>query len=215
VSEGKKPIHDGNLKIIYSNSKYTKKEKEKVILLSNNPGTYERDMEMYQADAYIYDAGDAVALASTVANKATAVLCSSKEALEAIIKIKPTDTYLIPNGCFEYEESETKKGYTWNDGHKVIGFVGSLKPDADMDLIRNIAMLRRDYNFVYVTNDSTKAAPTRENIFYVRPESAAEVMDIMHEFDVFHIPYKQNSFSDPENLQQFLMYGTPVVSTPI
>ncbi|MDD5599867.1 MAG: glycosyltransferase [Victivallaceae bacterium] len=105
-------------------------------------------------------------------------------------------------------------------GRPKIGFVGSLSVWVDIELIRNVAQLLPEYDFIII-GPTAKGIPAHKvlagnNIFQLASIPYEKVPFLMTSFDVAIIPFKNNVISrnaDPLKVYEYLACGCPVVST--
>ena len=102
-----------------------------------------------------------------------------------------------------------------------IGFVGVIDERMDIELLREAADLRRDWQFVMigpVVKISEDDLPRGENIHYLGGKSYDELPDYISGWDVAMMPFAINEstrFISPTKTPEYLAAGRPVVSTPI
>lgn len=102
-----------------------------------------------------------------------------------------------------------------------IGFFGVIDERTDIDLLRRIAELRPDWQFVMigpVVKISEDDLPRNPNIHYLGGKTYAELPDYIGGWDVAMMPFAINEstrFISPTKTPEYLAAGRPVVSTPI
>jgi UDP-galactopyranose mutase len=102
-----------------------------------------------------------------------------------------------------------------------IGFFGVIDERTDIELLRDIADMRPDWQFVMigpvVKIDETDL-PRRSNIHYLGGKSYDELPSYIAGWDVAMMPFAINDstrFISPTKTPEYLAAGRPVVSTPI
>ena len=102
----------------------------------------------------------------------------------------------------------------------VVGFVGSLRKQIDLELLARVADLAPDLNFVFVGPIMTdvRRLTARANVRLAGPVPHHEVMSYMVRFDAGVLPYILDKFTAhlmPAKLKEYLAAGLPVVATPL
>lgn len=106
-------------------------------------------------------------------------------------------------------------------GSPRLGFYGVIDERADLDLIGEAALLRRDWQFVMVgpvVKIDPDLLPRGGNIHYLGLKSYAELPAHLAQWDVAMMPFALNEstrFISPTKTPEYLAAGKPVVSTPI
>jgi UDP-galactopyranose mutase len=106
-------------------------------------------------------------------------------------------------------------------GRPRLGFFGVIDERMDLDLIRDIATRRPDWQLVLlgpVAKIDEAALPRLDNIHYLGRKSYDELPSYLAHWDVALLPFAQNAstrFISPTKTPEYLAAGTPVVSTPI
>jgi len=102
-----------------------------------------------------------------------------------------------------------------------VGFFGVIDERTDIELLREIAELRPDLQFVMigpVVKISEEDLPKANNIHYLGGKSYDELPDYIAGWDVAMMPFALNEstrFISPTKTPEYLAAGRPVVSTPI
>ena len=102
-----------------------------------------------------------------------------------------------------------------------IGFFGVIDERMDLDLVDALALLRPDWQFVYVgpvLKIEDSLVPRRDNIHYLGQKSYRELPAYLSGWDVAIMPFARNEstrFISPTKTLEYLAGGRPVVSTPI
>ncbi len=106
-------------------------------------------------------------------------------------------------------------------GHPRIGFVGVIDERTDIALLKAIAELRPDWQFVMagpVVKISEDDLPRRDNIHYLGQKSYDDLPSILSGWDAAMMPFALNEstkYISPTKTPEYLAAGLPVVSTPI
>jgi len=102
-----------------------------------------------------------------------------------------------------------------------IGFFGVIDERFDIELIRNIAEKRPDWQLILigpVVKISPEILPKNKNIHYLGQKSYTELPSYLSGWDVALIPFLLNEstrFISPTKTPEYLAAGVPVISTPI
>lgn len=102
-----------------------------------------------------------------------------------------------------------------------IGFFGVIDERIDLDLVRDTAALRPDWQFVMIgptVKIDPDSRPRAENIHWLGGKQYAELPDYMAHWDLGWMPFALNEstrFISPTKTPEFLAAGLPLVSTPI
>ena len=105
--------------------------------------------------------------------------------------------------------------------HPRIGFFGVLDERFDRELLRTIADLRPDWQFVLigpVVKIRDEDLPRGSNLHYLGPKQYADLPTYLANWDVAMLPFALNAstrFISPTKTPEYLAAGKPVVSTPI
>jgi glycosyltransferase involved in cell wall biosynthesis len=100
----------------------------------------------------------------------------------------------------------------------IVGFIGSIRNELDLTLLREVALLLPDLTFVFVgpvVADITLLAAC-PNVRMVGPVPHADVVRYTVRFDVGLLPYVVNAYTEalkPVKLKEYLAAGLPIVST--
>jgi len=104
---------------------------------------------------------------------------------------------------------------------KRIGYCGVIDERMDLDLIREIANIRRDWNIVMigpVVKIDESRLPRAENIHYLGMKKYDELPAYISGWDAAILPFARNEstrFISPTKTPEYLAAGRPVVSTSI
>ena len=102
-----------------------------------------------------------------------------------------------------------------------IGFCGVIDERSDIQLLRRVAEMRPDWQFVMlgpVVKIDENDLPRHENIHYLGAKSYDDLPDYIGGWDVAMMPFALNEstrFISPTKTPEYLAAGLPVVSTPI
>lgn len=105
--------------------------------------------------------------------------------------------------------------------HPRVGFFGVIDERMDLALVRDVASLRPNIQFVMigpVVKISPDSLPRLPNIHYLGPKTYAELPRYLAAWDVAFMPFALNAatrFISPTKTLEYLSAGKPVVSTPI
>jgi len=106
-------------------------------------------------------------------------------------------------------------------GKPIIGYFGVIDERFDVELIKNIALARPDWNIVLigpVVKISEDSIPTLPNIHMLGQRSYKQLPSYLRDWDVAIIPFLLNEstrYISPTKTPEYLAAGIPVVSTPI
>jgi UDP-galactopyranose mutase len=102
-----------------------------------------------------------------------------------------------------------------------LGFIGVIDERMDLELLRQAAEMRPDWNFVMigpVVKISENDLPKGKNIFYLGKKDYDELPSYIAGWDVALMPFAINDstkFISPTKTPEYLAAGKSVVSTPI
>jgi glycosyltransferase involved in cell wall biosynthesis len=102
-----------------------------------------------------------------------------------------------------------------------LGFFGVIDERMDIDLVRETAQLRPDWQFVMigpVVKIDPDSLPRLPNIHWLGGKPYSALPDYIGGWDVGFMPFARNDatkFISPTKTPEFLAAGVPVVSTPI
>lgn len=105
--------------------------------------------------------------------------------------------------------------------HPRAGFYGVVDERFDTDLVREVARLRPQVQFVFlgpVVKIAPEALPQSANIHYLGSKKYPELPQYLAGWDVALLPFARNEstrFISPTKTPEYLAAGKPVVSTPI
>lgn len=102
----------------------------------------------------------------------------------------------------------------------VLGYIGGIKPKLDFELIKQAAVKKRDWLFLFVGPDGTGHDPAfrrllyERNVLWLGRVAPADVPEYMKLVDVGIMPYKPSPYNQavfPLKLFEFLAAGKPAV----
>lgn len=102
-----------------------------------------------------------------------------------------------------------------------LGFFGVIDERFDIDLIKEVAAKKPEWNFVFigpVIKIDAAFLPRAKNIFYLESKSYTELPHYISGWDIALIPFIINEstrFISPTKTPEYLAAGKPVISTPI
>jgi glycosyltransferase involved in cell wall biosynthesis len=105
--------------------------------------------------------------------------------------------------------------------HPRLGFFGVIDERFDTELLKEVATLRPDWQFVMigpVVKIHPATLPRRPNIHYLGGKTYQQLPAYISGWDVALLPFAQNEstrFISPTKTPEYLAAGRPVVSTPI
>lgn len=105
--------------------------------------------------------------------------------------------------------------------HPRFGFYGVIDERFDIELVREVAEKRPDWNFIIVgpvVKIDPASLPRLNNIHYLGGKSYNELPAYLHGWDIAIIPFVINDstkYISPTKTPEYLMAGKPVISTPI
>lgn len=100
----------------------------------------------------------------------------------------------------------------------VVGFVGIIRRDLDVDLVAKAAERAPEFEFVFVgpVGADVTALRALPNARFIAPVPHADVMRYMARFDIGILPYVLNAYTEhimPAKLKEYLAAGLPIVAT--
>ncbi len=129
--------------------------------------------------------------------------------------------HLVPNGTELIPESFPggRKPEDISDiPSPVIGFVGTIGPAVDLELLEGLAERRKDWSFVLIgeVRRSVGSLASRPNVHLLGPKRREELPRYLGSFSAGIIPYRVGSLTEtvhPIKTYEYLAAGLPVVST--
>jgi glycosyltransferase involved in cell wall biosynthesis len=130
----------------------------------------------------------------------------------------------IPNGV-DFDEKKPQKSNYQKKEKKLIGYVGIINQEVNMDLLEFIISHNSNADFVVIgqaTNeclqDINKLIAEHANFIHLGPKSHDEIPAFMEECDVL-INIKNNNYTtsgaDSIKIYEYLATGKPIVATPM
>jgi len=160
------------------------------------------------------------------------ILATARKLVEDV-RILRSDVIFSPNGV-EYEQfaPAARKEYSsppsdmqaiLSKSNPVIGYYGALARWFDYDLLKRVASLRPDYQFVLIGPDydgSVKLSKmlTIRNIYWLGVKPYQELPQYLQYFDVATIPFIINDIThavSPLKLFEYMAAEKPIVITPM
>ena len=154
-----------------------------------------------------------------VLRRANLILCVS-EPLMAKARAAGCDAVLVPNGC-DIDRHPDPPAAGPAPTRPRIGYVGTIAPRIDLDLIAQVAAARPDWDVVLVgpvTPGTTVPAHLPPNLSLAGAVAYEQVPAMIASFDVAVLPLKEIPFavkSSPIQVYDYLAAGKAVVSTPV
>lgn len=152
--------------------------------------------------------------------RADLVLCVS-EPLAAKARSCHGNVHLVPNGC-DYDRYADPAPRAVGAFRPCIGYVGTIAPRVDLELLFELARLRPDWDFdlvgpvtTGVCLDMTLIPP---NVYLLGAVPYDRVAEEIDRFDVGILPLRNIPFAtscSPIQVYDYLAAGKPVVATPI
>ena len=133
-------------------------------------------------------------------------------------------TFFFPNGVDPelFRRAHRKVERLEMTKRPIIGYMGSLGPWVDFELVRKAALEMPDWSYVLLgpVNPGVDLRNLDElpNVHLLDSIEHAEIPDYLNYFDCALIPYLINDFTAytfPSKLAEYLVAGLPIVSTPL
>jgi len=127
---------------------------------------------------------------------------------------------LLPNGC-DIERYADRLREPRRIPRPVIGYVGTVAPRLDVELVRELARLRPEWSFEMVgpvTPHVTLPADNPPNLVWAGEVPYADVPATIKRFDACILPLREIEYSyksSPIQVFDYLAAGKPVVSSPV
>jgi UDP-galactopyranose mutase len=105
--------------------------------------------------------------------------------------------------------------------HPRLGFAGVIDERIDLDLLRDAAQMRSDWNFILigpVVKIDPASLPQANNLHWLGMKGYQDLPSFFAAWDVAIMPFAINDatrFISPTKTPEFLSAGLPVVSTPV
>jgi UDP-galactopyranose mutase len=159
-------------------------------------------------------------LEAAMLRRADLVFCVSEPLLDRA-RAANARAHLLPNGCdlSAYRDAPPPADA---GSRPVIGYVGTIAPRVDVELLAGVAAARPDWTFEIVGPVSPLVRLDRSacppNVHWRGEVPYAEVPSRICQFDVGILPLREIAFSNrcsPIQVFDYLAAGKPVVSTPV
>lgn len=195
-------------------------------------------IELTRADLVVYDVADLYAtpsgahvcegqkreierlarLEAELLPRADVVLAVSEPLVERLQRAA-REVHLVPNAA-DWPRYSQVRPRPQGAGRPRLGFVGTLAPRFDVELVAGIARVRPDWDIELVGPVSTDVAALRAllNVRLVGEVPYGDVPRWIASFDVCLLPLREIDFayfSSPIQVYDYLAAGRAVVSTPI
>ena len=156
--------------------------------------------------------------------RADLVFTSSKRLLEEAEGRGAKRVFLLPNGVDIGHWRAGKRGELRGRlgvNGPIVGYFGTISEWMDGDLIREMALKRPGWNFVFIgpraDGGSLDHVFRPHNVFHVSQVNYALLPRLANDFDLCWMPFKINSLTEainPVKIYEYLAMGKPVVSPP-
>lgn len=131
------------------------------------------------------------------------------------------NSHYLPHGVDYDHFSNLKASHKLEEiKSPIIGFFGMLSEWVDLDLVKEVALSRPEWNFVFIGNKDIDLNRFLgiDNLIFMGPVPYPELPSVAQQFDIGMIPFKVNQLTKAVNPLKFLEYaslGLPVVSTEL
>ena len=152
--------------------------------------------------------------------RADVVFCVSEPLREKAASRGAPHAQLLPNGC-DFDAYPSEVPPPRHAARPVVGYVGTVAPRTDVELIEHLARLRPGWSFEIVGPVSplvTRSAAVPPNLSWVGEVPYSEVPARIARFDAGMLPLREIDYaykSSPIQVFDYLAAGKPVVSSPI
>jgi UDP-galactopyranose mutase len=159
------------------------------------------------------------ALERRLLRRADVVFCVSEPLRHKAAAAGARNVWLLPNGC-DIESYEGAPTAPTRAARPRIGYVGTVAPRFDVELVQALARLRPDWLFEMVGPVSPLVTPGQSppNLTWVGEVPYAEVPARIKGFDACILPLREIDYSyrsSPIQVFDYLAAGKPVVSSPV
>jgi glycosyltransferase involved in cell wall biosynthesis len=158
-----------------------------------------------------------------VLSRSDVVLANCEPVAESMLEFAP-EVHVIANAC-ELPESgpaAVRPPELRGLSGPIIGYAGNLSGRLDLDLLRDLARARRDWNFVFLGSThidrSVLVLQSEPNVRFIGTKRYERAQEIISHFDVALIPHLDNEMSRSMNPLKAYVYcslGVPIVSSPV
>ena len=131
-------------------------------------------------------------------------------------------TILLPNAAdFEHFSSRSADQPLSDMPTPIVGYYGAISEWFDVEMIRNAAVARPDWQFVLIGDTfgaNLSSLKSLANIHLMGERPYASLPGYLHQFDVACIPFLRNRLTEATNPVKFYEYlsaGKPVVATDL
>lgn len=167
---------------------------------------------------------------TTALNEADVLTCTAQRLYDMVKKDYWRKPILLSNngsdvGHFDFHRTDLRtppivKKLRGRKNKPLIGFHGAIASWLDFPLMREVAKMRPDYEFLYIGPEHTEADLIHgvKNITLIGTIPYAELNHYVHHFDVGLIPFQVRDMTNSVNackLHEYMAAGVPIVSTPI
>jgi UDP-galactopyranose mutase len=151
--------------------------------------------------------------------RADVVFCVSEPLRTKAIAAGARNVHLLPNGCDIDAYADTPKPPR-RSARPAIGFVGTVAPRFDVELVHGLARLRPEWTFEMVgpVSPLVTLGTSPPNLTWVGEVPYAEVPGRIESFDACVLPLREIDYayrSSPIQVFDYLAAGKPVVSSPV
>jgi len=149
------------------------------------------------------------------------VLTTSGSLLEKASALSD-NVLLIPNACdFDHFNSASAGNPLADIGRPRIGYYGAISDWFDVEMIRNAATQRPNWEFVLIghtTGADVSTIQKLNNVHLLGEKPYSELPGYLHGFDVALIPFVMNALTratNPVKFYEYLSAGKPIVATEL
>ena len=159
-------------------------------------------------------------------SRADCIIATSQTLVSRIQRAISRDVMLIPNGVeserFMKKGTGAAPGDLPADGRPMIGYVGSVYPWIDFELVEAAVQRFPGFHFVFLgqihgeVRDALTRLGTYENFRYLGAKRYDEVPGYLSAFHVGLIPFRRNTLTEgvnPVKLYEYAAAGLPIVAT--
>ena len=153
--------------------------------------------------------------------RADVVFAGGRSLHTSLVRQGRADAQLFPSGIAPEHYAPPLGKPRHHQGRPVAGYVGVIDERLDLDLIRQLAEQRPDWEIRMigpVAKISGEDLPQAPNITYQGQKRYAELPGVMADLDVALMPFALNEATrsiSPTKTLEYLAAGLPVISTPV